>query len=78
MNSTKQKRSARKSRANIINRLNRLKTLRNIGAPKWAIKSEQVALVLNRQGLRHTGIGSDMSAKQKQLYTKHVVPLMGV
>jgi len=58
-------------------RLARLKRLREIGAPKWIIKSEQVALVLNRKGRKHVGIGKKSSKLQGELYVKYVQPLMG-
>ena len=58
------------------NRFARLKTLRQTGAPIWVIKSEQIALCLNRQGLKHAGIGRKFSDLQTRLYEKYVVPHM--
>jgi hypothetical protein len=57
-------------------RLKRIKHLREINAPQWVIKSEQIAMVLNRKGYKHTGIGSNFSNVQANLYAKHVTPLM--
>jgi hypothetical protein len=57
-------------------RLSRLRSLRLANAPKWIIKSEQVALVLNHCGLNFTGIGKPCSKAQSELMTKHVTPLM--
>lgn len=58
-------------------RLARLARLREYGAPKWVIKSEQVALALGRKGLLHNGIGKDGSKEQVRLYDKFVRPYMG-
>jgi hypothetical protein len=43
--------------------LTRIKHLREISAPKWIIKSEQIAMVMNRKGFKHCEIGSDGSKK---------------
>jgi hypothetical protein len=63
---------------NVKNRLQRLKNLRKCGAPKWIIKSEQIALFLNSKGRKHYGIGYAPSQCQAKLYEKHVQPLMGM
>jgi hypothetical protein len=50
----------------------RVKLLRQQGAPRWVIKAEQIAMILNRQGLKHVGIGKRASKKQTELYQKYV------
>lgn len=74
MNTRQAKKEARKQ--NVPARLARLVRLRQIGAPLWVIKTEQIALVLNAAGKRNGGIGSRFSVCQSKLYEKHVVPLM--
>lgn len=66
-----------KRKDNVPVRLARLVRLRQIGAPLWVIKSEQIALVLNAAGRKHTGIGKNHSKCQGELYKKYVVPHMG-
>lgn len=61
---------------NVAARLARLVRLRELKVPLWVIKSEQIALVLNAKGKRHTGIGKDGSQEQERLYAKYVAPLM--
>ena len=58
-------------------RLERLRTLRSSRAPRWIIRSEQVALLLGREGLKHSGIGKASSKRQAELYEKFVLPCMG-
>lgn len=58
-------------------RFDRIKRLRGMKAPLWIIRSEQVALVLLRRGIRVRGIGSQFSQAQHVLYAKFVTPLMG-
>lgn len=57
-------------------RLARLIRLRAVDAPKWIIRSEQVALVLARKGLKHRGLGRKWSKTQEELYEKYVSPEM--
>lgn len=58
-------------------RLPRLVQLRRQGAPRWVVKSEQIALVLNSRGKRHYGLaGGNRSALEERLYEKHVIPLL--
>ena len=57
-------------------RLARIKRLREISAPLWVIKHEQIALVMNRKGMKYYGIGQTPSKKQAELVEKHVTPLM--
>lgn len=58
-------------------RLERLRRLRRMGAPRWVVRSEQVALVLNCEGLHHRGIGKPASQRQQELYGRFVTPCMG-
>ena len=58
-------------------RLARLRQLRAISSPRWIVRSEQVALLLNREGLQHKGIGKAASKRQKELYDRFVLPTMG-
>lgn len=67
-----------KRRNHTTKRLDRLKTLRQINAPLWVIKSEQIALFLNSKGRKNYGIGKSFSKKQAELYEKYVQPLMGM
>jgi len=55
-------------------RLRRLRCLRQMDAPLYIIRSEQVALCLTRKGLNHAGIGKPQSKAQSDLYTKFVLP----
>ena len=73
MNRT-QKKQARKE--NVPVRLKRLVRLRELNAPKWVIKTEQIALILNYKGRRNYGIGQDFSKCQAELYELHVSPLL--
>lgn len=58
-------------------RVARLQRLRaHPDCPRWVIKCEQVALVLNRAGMRFAGLGQPMSMRQHELYAKHVIPLL--
>lgn len=57
-------------------RLMRLKILRRVGAPQWIVKSEQVALALEREGLRYAPIGRTPGKRQAELVDRHVRPLM--
>lgn len=57
-------------------RLDRIRRLRRMGAPRWIVKTEQIAMVLNRAGLRNAGIGKDGSQRQQELYARHVLPLL--
>lgn len=57
-------------------RLARLVRLRQLGAPLWIIKTEQIALALNSRGLKNYAPGKDFSKAQTDLYVKHVKPLM--
>lgn len=57
-------------------RFSRVRRLRAIGAPAWVVKSEQVALVLAKKGLKYTGLGSTPSKAQSQLFEKYVTPLL--
>ena len=61
---------------NVPVRLARLVYLRQINTPKWVIKSEQIALVLNSRGKRHAGVGKEGSTCQATLYERHVKPLL--
>lgn len=70
----KNNRLARKNHVPV--RLARLVNLRKLGAPQWIIKSEQIALVLNSKGKKHSKIGSDFSKEQEMLYQKYVQPLL--
>lgn len=74
MKTRKNFKEARK--ANVPDRLARLVRLRQMGAPLWVIKTEQIALVLNAAGKRNAGIGKRFSACQSRLYEKHVTPLI--
>lgn len=38
-------------------RLGRLMRMRELNAPKWMIKSEQIGMVLNRIGMKYNGLG---------------------
>lgn len=51
-------------------RLARIERLREIGAPAWVIKWEQVALALERRGR------SVLSRHAAPLYERHVYPRM--
>jgi hypothetical protein len=55
----------------------RVRRLRENQAPRWVIKAEQVAMVLNRRGLKTGKIGA-FSKAQQALYDRHVIPLLGV
>jgi hypothetical protein len=66
-----------KRKDNVKVRLTRLVRLRQIDAPYWVIKSEQIALVLNASGRKHSGIGKTPSKCQASLYEKYVAPYMG-
>lgn len=57
-------------------RLRRLRTLRSCNAPKWIVKSEQVALAMYRKGLKFRGIGKTSGKYQAELFARHVHPLM--
>jgi hypothetical protein len=57
-------------------RLRRLRVLRENNAPRWIVRSEQVALLLCREGLRFVGIGKSGNARQTELYEKFVIPNM--
>jgi hypothetical protein len=57
-------------------RLGKLLRLRAMPAPRWVIKSEQIAMVLNRKGMKHTRPGATPSKTQGDLYVKHVCPLL--
>ena len=70
-----EKKKARKD--NVSVRLARLVRLREMKAPMWVIKAEQIALVLNSKGKRHVGIGKDGNEEQNRLYAKYVKPLIG-
>jgi hypothetical protein len=48
-----------------------------MNAPRWVIKAEQVAMVLNRCGRKHYPIGKTPSNAQATLYERHVKPAMG-
>jgi len=63
---------------NVPKRLARLKRLRELKVPLVIIKTEQIALVLNRDGMKFAGIGSDMSNRQAELYAKYVNPLFSI
>lgn len=64
-------------RASKATRLERLRRLRSMNAPRWIIRSEQVALLLQREGLRFAGIGKPCSKRQGELVEKFVTPHMG-
>ena len=66
-----------KRKDNVPVRLARLVRLREVGAPLWIIKSEQIALVLNSVGRKHGGIGKPSTKCQDKLYAKYVVPNIG-
>lgn len=70
-------RSSRKQirKSKVPLRLERLVNLRKLGAPKWIIKSEQIALYMNSKGMRSNML--DPSKKQLELQERHVVPLLG-
>lgn len=70
----KDNRQARKN--HVPTRLTRLVNLRKLGAPLWIIKTEQIALLLNSKGKKHSKIGSDFSKEQELLYQKYVQPLL--
>ena len=57
-------------------RLARIMRLKEINAPKWVVKSEQVAMLLNRENLHHRGIGKGFSNRQAELYEKFVRPYL--
>lgn len=57
--------------------LDMLRRLRSQGAPLWVIKSQQVASLLNRRGLKHHGLGMKASKAQGELYERFVIPHMG-
>jgi hypothetical protein len=57
-------------------RLRRLLTLRAMGAPRWVVRSEQVALLLMREGLKHRGVGKKFGRRQGELYERFVTPHM--
>lgn len=58
-------------------RFARLRRLRELNADEWIIKLEQVAMAVNRQGLRYTMEGSTNQLTH-DLKVRHVIPLMGV
>jgi hypothetical protein len=58
-------------------RLERLRHLRHINAPLWVIKSEQIALVMNRDGMKFSGAFGPRSKRQQALEEKHMLPVMG-
>jgi hypothetical protein len=58
------------------NRLARLRRLRKMKAPQWIVKMEQIALVLNSEGLKFHIPGKPMSKRQGDLQLKHVCPLL--
>ena len=70
-----EKKKARKD--NVPVRLARLVRLREMKAPLWIIKTEQIALVLNSKGKKNAGIGKDGNQEQEKLYAKYVKPLIG-
>jgi hypothetical protein len=57
-------------------RLRRLLSLRSLDAPRWVVRSEQVALLLMREGLKHRGIGKKFGKRQGELYERFVIPYM--
>ena len=63
-------------KANAPNRLQRLVRLRQMGAPKWVVKSEQVALLLNSKGLKVAPPGKSFSKLQFELWETFVLPYM--
>lgn len=65
-----------KRKANVPNRLQRLMRLRQIDAPKWVIKSEQVALFLNSKGMKVAPPGKSFSKLQYELWETFVIPYM--
>lgn len=69
-----EKKKARKD--NVSVRLARLVRLREMKAPLWIIKTEQIALVLNSKGKKNAGIGKDGNQEQEKLYEKYVKPLL--
>lgn len=75
MNIRKERKQKRKDHVPV--RLARLVRLRQADAPLWVIKSEQIALILNATGRKHSGIGKPSSMCQDKLYEKYVVPNMG-
>lgn len=56
--------------------LDLLRRLRSMGAPLWIIRSQQVASLLNRRGLKHAGLGKPQSKAQAELYERFVIPSM--
>jgi hypothetical protein len=57
--------------------LRRLVYNRKSGAPKWILKSDQIALLLLRRGIEYKGIGESYWHKeQERLYMKYIVPLL--
>lgn len=60
----------------IPTRLARLVRLRELNSPKWVIKTEQIALVLNAKGKKNGAIGKAFSKEQEELYARHVAPLL--
>jgi hypothetical protein len=62
--------------ANVSVRLERLVRLRLMKAPRWVVRSEQVALVLNSEGLRVSAPGKTFSKRQQELYDKYVIPCL--
>jgi hypothetical protein len=55
------------ARNTVKDRLRRLRRLRQLGAPKWIIKYEQVVLLEERYGIRKT----------EELIERHVRKIMG-
>lgn len=49
-------------------RIGRLTRLRAMHAPKWIIKSEQVALVMNRRGLKYDILNPSKSQEKLMHY----------
>jgi hypothetical protein len=57
-------------------RLARLARLRQCRAPLWIIRWEQVALLLNRKGIKADLLSRTPSKLQRKLVTQYVKPLM--
>lgn len=49
--------------------------MRELNAPKWMIKSEQIGMVLNRIGMKYNGLGRRSKVEQN-LVDRHVIPLL--
>jgi hypothetical protein len=56
--------------------LDTLIRLRKNCAPRWIVRTAQIALLLHSEGLRRSGVGKGMSKRQAFLYGRFVQPLL--